>query len=250
MNFELEGRTALVTGATGDIGAACAEALAREGARVRITGRDEARLEAVRARLAAAGAPVEAVAGDLASPEFLARLVEEDSAIDVFVHAAGHRFRYAKLHTESEEDVRAMQAVDQESFVSLAKRALPSMMLRRFGRIVAVTSLGATMSGAGTPRYGAVKAALESFVRSIAIDYGRYGVTANAVAPGFTETSRLAARLNEATRAKLEGATSVKRIAAPEEIAAPVAFLCSARASYVTGVTLHVAGGAQLNNVW
>ena len=250
MDLELDGHVALVTGASGDLGAACAELLAREGARVCITGRDAARLDSVRERIAALGATVEAIAGDLSDPELVARLTPDGGEPNIFVHAAGHRFRYAKLHAESEDDARAMHEIDEESFARIAKRALPAMMLRRFGRIVAITSLGASVGGAGTPRYSAAKAALEAIVRSIAIDYGRYGITANAVAPGFTATSRFASRLTEDARARLEGATSVKRIAEPIEIAVPVAFLCSPRASYITGVTLHVAGGAQLNNLW
>ena len=251
MNLDLLGKTALVTGASGDLGAACAELLAAEGARVRVAGRREAALEALVARIRAAGGEAEAAAGDLADDAYRAALVPDDGGPDIVVHAAGHRFAYAKLHSASQEDRALSFAIEYDAFADIARRALPQMMARRFGRLVAVTSLVATAGAGGSPHYAAAKAALEGLVRVIAVDYGRYRITANAVAPGFIDTERFALRTEGGDqRERLAAATSTKRIATPREIAAPIAFLCSPLASAITGATLVVASGSQLNNLW
>jgi len=242
MKLDLEGKLALVTGATGDIGRACAEALLAEGARVRLSARDENALTAMKAE------NVDIVAGDLRDDATIERLVPDGDAPDIVVHAAGHRFRYAKLHAEEEEDVARLHDVDYEAFMKIARRAAGEMMTKRFGRFVAITSLHAQVAGPGAIRYAAMKAALEAAIRGLAVDYGRFGITANAVAPGLTRTGRFSARGADAEN--LASATSVRRIADPAEIAAPVVFLCSARASYITGATLLVTGGLHLSNTW
>jgi NAD(P)-dependent dehydrogenase (short-subunit alcohol dehydrogenase family) len=260
VDLELKGKVALVTGATGGIGRACAEMLAHEGATVRINARSEADLEAIARQIGEAGGAVEVVAGDVTDAAVHDRLLPEGREPDVFVHAAGHRFRYAKLHNADDADTAMLWRVDYDAFQRLAKRCAVPMMARRYGRIIALTSLGASTSGTGTPHYTPVKAALEGLVRALAVDYGRYGITANAVAPGFTRTGRFTERVDRQTDRppggpslappSLERATSVRRIADPMEIAAPIVFLCSPAASYVTGTTLLVSGGAHLNNVW
>lgn len=250
MDLELAGKRALVTGASQGIGAACARALAAEGAEVVLSGRDRAALTALTEELVAEGRQATCVAGDITDETVVAALVPDGAEPDIFVHAAGHRFRYARLPFEDDADAARVFAVDHGAFAAIAKRALPGMMARRFGRIVAVTSLSSLVAGAGTSRYAAAKAATEAMVRSIAIDFGRYGITANAVAPGFVATARLEGRNVEDRRAVMEGATSVKRLGSAEEIAAPVVFLASPRAAYVTGATILVTGGLHLNNAW
>jgi NAD(P)-dependent dehydrogenase (short-subunit alcohol dehydrogenase family) len=260
MDLELAGKTALVTGASGDIGAACATALAREGVRVRVTGRDEARLAALVAAITAQGGAAEAIAGDLTDAAFLAALMAGPGP-DLFVHSAGHRFALARFHAADPADAALTWKLEVEAFSALAAWALPEMMGRRFGRIVAIGSLAAHTGANGSTHYAGAKAAVEGLVRSIAAEYGRFRITANAVAPGFVETSRLGARAAGAFagalaasaddhRASLARATVVKRLARPEEIADPVAFLCSPRAAYITGVTLRIAGGADLHSLW
>ncbi len=239
MDLGLAGKTAIVTGASGDIGAACVALLAREGVRVHANGRDADRLRALDAEI---------VAGDLTDDVTIDRLASVEP--DLLIHVAGHRFGYAKLHTADLADAASVWRVDYESFARLSARCIPTMMSRRFGRVVAVTSLVARMSAAGSPTYVAVKSAIEGLVRAIAVDYGRYGITANAVAPGFVMTSRLASRMAEENRARFENATSTKRLARPEDIAAPVAFLCSRGAASITGATLAAGGGLDLNNLW
>jgi NAD(P)-dependent dehydrogenase (short-subunit alcohol dehydrogenase family) len=260
VDLELKGKVALVTGATGDIGRACAEMLASEGVTVRINARSETDLEAIAERIRETGGDVEVVAGDVTDDAMHERLVPPGREPDVFVHAAGHRFRYAKLHAADDADTEMLWRVDYDAFEKVSKRCIVPMMARRYGRLIALTSLGASTSGAGTPHYTPVKAALEGLVRALAVDYSRYGITANAVAPGFTHTGRFTERVDRQTDRppggasvappSLERATSVRRIADPVEIAAPIVFLCSPAASYVTGTTLVVSGGAHLNNLW
>jgi len=264
MDLELMGRTALVTGASGDIGAACAKALAREGAKVRVTGRNQARIDALVASLRAAGGVGEGIAGDLTDQAFLTALLATPPP-ELLIHAAGHRFTYRRFHLVAPEDAALTWKIEVEAFARLSAWALPEMMARRFGRVVAISSLVAHTGAGGSTHYTGAKAAVEGLVRGIAAEYGRFRITANTVAPSCVETSRLAARVEGGAlpaekgdaeqamaeqRLRLIGATSVKRLARPEEIADPVAFLCSPRAAYITGATLKVTGGADLNNLW
>lgn len=257
MNLELTGRTALITGAAGGIGAACAVALAREGARVRVTSRSADKLAALVAAIRADGGAADAVPGDLADPAFIAALTAT-AAPDLLIHSAGHHYTYARFHLAPPDDAARIWQIEVDAFVALARWALPEMMARRFGRVVAITSHLAHTGANGAAQHAGAKAALEGMIRGLAIEYGRFGVTANAVAPGFVDTSRMQARAGDAVdaaaaashRANLARATSVKRLARPEEVADPVAFLCSPRASYINGTTLTVAGGAGLNNLW
>ncbi len=230
-------RNALVTGASGTLGRAVVAALVADGFAVVGTGRRAAAVD---------GATY--VAGDLLDEGFRASLVREDAPPLVLVHCAGHRFTYARLHAFAQVDLAGLRAVDEDAFRDLAARCLPWMMGARFGRIVAVTSLAAQISGPGSAPYTAVKAAVEGLVRGLAVDYGRFGITANAVAPGAFEGDRLAGRGVDGAR--LAEGTALGRLARPEEIAAPIAFLCSDKASYVTGQTLVVAGGADLQARW
>src|SRR5262249_7184935 len=140
------------------------------------------------------GTGVETVAGDLCDPITIERLVPEGAEPDIVVHAAGHRFAYAKLHAEEAAEADLFGRGDYEGVAPDVRRAAPAMMARRWGRIVAVTSIAAAVAGAGSARYTSTKSAVEGLVRALAVDYGRYGITANAVAPGFVATERLISR--------------------------------------------------------
>lgn len=231
-------RRALITGASSDIGIAVAQTLMERGFSVCLAARSADRL----AELLAQGATC--ALGDLADDAYVR--ARSDGDYEALVHVAGHRFSYARYHTADEADIEALWQVDFRSFAALTKRLLPKMAAARFGRVVAVTSLAATMGSDGAAHYGAVKAALEGLVRGIAIEYGRFGVTANVVAPGIVATDRTQARASMEALAELTRNTALGRVATPREIAGPVAFLCSDDASYITGATLPVSGGMHL----
>lgn len=234
---------ALITGASSDLGHAIARAIAADW-RLVLTGRDDHRLATLARELGA-----EAIAGDLADPDFRAALTAH-RAFTGFVHAASHRFEYRRFHAALPADVAAQRAVDFDAPIDLLTRIAPEMMAARAGRIVLVSSLAAHVGGQGATLYAAHKAGLEGLVRSLAVEYGRFGVTANAVTPGFIDTSRFAARTDAPLRERLVAATALRRLATPEEVAAVIAFLMSPAASYVTGIALPVTGGLHLNNMW
>lgn len=234
---------ALVTGATSDLGHAIARALAPAWA-LTLTGRDQDRLRALAAELGA-----EAIAGDLADPAFRAALTD-GRAVNGFVHAASHRFEYRRFHIIDPSDAAAQRAVDLDAPIDLLTRLLPEMMAARHGRVVLVGSLAAQLAGQGGALYTTHKAGLEGLVRALAVEYGRFGVTANAVTPGFIATRRLESRTTDEGRARLVAATALKRLASPEEVAAAIAFLMSPAAAYITGIALPVSGGLHLNNLW
>jgi NAD(P)-dependent dehydrogenase (short-subunit alcohol dehydrogenase family) len=247
---------ALVTGATSDLGSAIARALAPDWS-LTLTGRDGARLTAIATELGA-----DAVPGDLADPAFRAALTAGvrdghgppghagHAGIRGFVHAASHRFDYQRFHAVAPDDAAAQRALDFDAPIALLTALVPEMMANRHGRIVLVSSLAAQVAGDGATLYTAHKAGLEGLVRGLAVEYGRFGVTANAVAPGPIETSRLALRTTPESRARLVAATAVRRLARPEDVAGAVAFLMSPAAAYITGITLPVTGGLHLHTRW
>ena len=232
---------ALITGASSDLGHAIARAIANDW-RLVLTGRDAHRLATLADELGA-----EAIAGDLADPGFRAALTAR-RVFTGFVHAASHRFAYRRFHAVADAD--AQRAVDFDAPIDLLTRIAPEMTAARSGRIVLVSSLAAHVGGQGATLYAAHKAGLEGLVRGLAVEYGRFGVNANAVTPGFIDTSRFAARTDAPLRERLIAATALKRLATPEEVAAVIAFLMSPAASYVTGIALPVTGGLHLNNMW
>jgi len=236
---------ALVTGASSAIGRAIVASLATAGHEVIAAARSPHSTDVL-----IDGAHL-TVTGDLASPAFVDALAAHARAATVLVHAAGHRFAYQRFVAFDAEDSRRLQAVDVDAFAALARRLIPAMMARRSGRIVAVTSLAASLGGAGAAPYAQAKAALEGLVRGLATDVGRFGVTVNAVAPGVIDTPRLDGRADAPDqKARLAQATSLKRLGTPADVAAAVRFLCSAEAGYVTGHTLVVDGGLHLANLW
>lgn len=243
-----EPRHALVTGASSDLGHAVARALAADGWSLTLTGRDPARLASIASELAAHS--VTGVTGDLTDASFRAHLFTASPTFTGFVHAASHRFEYQRFHLVAPADAALQRSLDHDAPIDLLTRALPEMVARRHGRIVLVSSLAAQVGGSGATLYAAHKAGLEGLVRGLAVEYGRFGITANAVAPGFVQTSRFAARATPEAATRLAAQTSLKRIADPSEVAAAIAFLMSPAASYITGITLPVTGGLHLNNAW
>jgi len=241
--FDLTGKTALVTGATGGIGAAIARALHGRGATVAITGRREAEL----ARLAEAlgGARVIVAPADLADPAAPAALVErieaEAGGLDILVNNAGFTRDMLALRM-GDADWNAVLEVDLTAPFRLARAALRGMMRKRYGRIISIASIVGVTGNAGQANYAAAKAGLIGMSKSLAQEVATRGITVNVVAPGFVKTAMTDA-LSEAQRAALLSRIPMQRMGTPEDVAAAVVYLASDEAGWVTGQTLHVNGG-------
>jgi len=241
--FDLTGKTALVTGATGGIGEAIAAALHRQGATVAITGRREAELARVAAALG--GARVIVAPADLADPAAPAALVEkietEAGGLDILVNNAGFTRDMLALRM-GDADWNAVLEVDLTAPFRLARAALRGMMKKRSGRIVSIASIVGVTGNAGQANYAAAKAGLIGMSKSLAQEVATRGVTVNVVAPGFVKTAMTDA-LGEAQKTALLSRIPTQRMGTPEDIAAAVVFLASAEAGWVTGQTIHVNGG-------
>lgn len=241
--FSLEGRTALVTGATGGIGEAIAKALHAQGATVALTGRREAELARVAEALG--GARVILAPADLSDPAAPAALVEkieaEAGGLDILVNNAGFTRDMLALRM-GDADWNAVLEVDLTAPFRLARAALRGMMKKRHGRIVSIASIVGVTGNAGQANYAAAKAGLIGMSKSLAQEVATRGVTVNVVAPGFVKTAMTDA-LNDAQKTMLLSRIPTQRMGTPEDIAAAVVYLASAEAGWVTGQTIHVNGG-------
>ena len=241
--FDLTGKVALVTGATGGIGAAIATALHAQGAKVAITGRREAELAALAEALG--GDRVLVAPADLADPAAPAALVETVEAglgpLDILVNNAGFTRDMLALRM-GDADWNAVLEVDLTAPFRLTRSALRGMMKRRAGRIISIASIVGVTGNAGQANYAAAKAGLIGMSKSLAQEVATRGVTVNVVAPGFVKTAMTDA-LPEAARTALLSRIPTQRMGAPEDIAAAVTYLASTEAGWVTGQTIHVNGG-------
>jgi 3-oxoacyl-[acyl-carrier protein] reductase len=233
----LEGRTALVTGASRGIGRAIAEELARAGAEVVLgyrSGKDEAE------ELAAAIGG-RAVQADVSSPDDAKRLVEEAGDVDVLVNNAGLT-RDGVLARMSDEDWRAVIETNLSSVFYTCRAVTRPMMKKRAGAIVNVSSVVGVHGNWGQSNYAASKAGIIGFTKSLARELGSRGVRANVVAPGYVKTRLTEVLPEEATQAMVAN-TPLGRVAEPHEVAGAVRFLASDDASFITGEVLLVDGG-------
>lgn len=240
--FDLNGKTALVTGASGGIGRDIALTLSRAGVTLVISGTRENVLKDVQSECVG---EVEIVTCNLSDPDSVNALVKQaESAIgplDILVANAGIT-RDQLLLRMKEEDWEAVLNVNLDSYFRLAKSALRGMMKRRFGRIIGITSVVGVTGNAGQSNYAASKAGMIGFTKSLAAEIASRGITANCIAPGFI-TSPMTDVLPDAQKEALLGAIPAGRLGTGEDIAAAVAYLASDEAAYVTGQTLHVNGG-------
>lgn len=235
----------LITGASRGIGAAIAENLGRQGYRVAGTATSDSGAQAITERFQAAGIDGRGYKLDVTSPEsieqLMAELKEADATPEVLINNAGITKDNLFLRMK-ETEWDSVIDTNLSSAYRMSKAVMKSMTRARFGRIVNVSSVVASMGNAGQANYCAAKAGLEGFTRSLAREVGSRNITVNAVAPGFIQTD-MTHDLPEATRETLLKQVPLGRLGDPNEIAAAVAFLVSDQASYITGETLHVNGG-------
>ena len=239
----LNGDIALVTGATRGIGAAIADRLSRDGARVigtATTADGAARINENLAARGGRGAVLDVVKQD-SIEALLADIEAKEGAVGILCNNAGIT-RDTLLLRMKEEDWAAVIDTNLASVFRLSKAVLRGMMKARKGRIVSITSVVGLTGNPGQANYAAAKAGIIGFTKSLAREVGSRGITVNAVAPGFIDTDMTRA-LGEAQRAALNAQIPLGRLGQPADIAAAVAFLCSPDGAYITGETLHVNGG-------
>jgi 3-oxoacyl-[acyl-carrier protein] reductase len=240
--FSLEGKTALVTGATGGIGGSIARALHAQGATVTISGTRQEKLDELKAEL---GERVHATACNLSDGEAVDALpkqaAEAMGGLDILVANAGIT-KDGLLMRMKDEDWEQVLKVNLESYFRLSRAALRGMMKARHGRIIGITSVVGVMGNPGQANYCASKAGMIGFTKSLAQEVAARGVTANCVAPGFI-ASPMTDALNDDQRAAILSKIPMNDLGSGDDIAAAVVYLASAEARYVTGQTLHVNGG-------
>ncbi|MGN7868108.1 3-oxoacyl-ACP reductase FabG [Paracoccus sp. 22332] len=240
--FDLTGRTALVTGASGGIGGAIAQALHAAGATVALSGTREGPLQDLAAAL---GERAHVVPANLSDAEAAAGLVRDAAAamgsVDILVNNAGIT-RDNLFMRMSDEEWSQVLDVNLTSVFRLSRAALRGMMKARWGRIVNITSVVGATGNPGQGNYAAAKAGLVGMSKSLAYEVASRGITVNCVAPGFIATA-MTDSLTDDQKGKILSQIPAGRMGVPQEIAAAVLYLASPEAGYVTGATLHVNGG-------
>ncbi|CBS86960.1 3-oxoacyl-[acyl-carrier-protein] reductase [Azospirillum lipoferum] len=240
--FDLTGKSALVTGASGGIGASIARALHAQGAAVALSGTRVAPLEALAAEL---GERAFVVPGNLSEAAATEQLFKDAEAalgkIDILVNNAGLTRDQIAMRLK-DEDWQSVIDVNLTAAFRLSRAAMRGMMKRRWGRIVNITSVVGVTGNPGQANYAASKAGLIGMSKSLAAELASRSITVNCVAPGFIATAMTDA-LNDEQKQKLLPVIPAGRMGQPEEIAAGVVYLASEEAAYVTGQTLHINGG-------
>jgi 3-oxoacyl-[acyl-carrier protein] reductase len=240
--FDLSGKTALVTGASGGIGGAIAKALKGAGAKIALTGTRTEALDKLRAELGEGAFTIPADLADPAAAERLVKAAEEQGGhVDILVNNAGLTRDQLLLRMKDEDWAKVIE-LDLTAGFRLARTALRGMMKRRWGRIIAITSIVGSTGNPGQANYAAAKAGMTGFSKALAAEVASRGITVNCVAPGFIGTAMTEA-LGQEQRDRLATSIPMGRIGTPDEVAACVLFLASDEARYVTGQSLHVNGG-------
>jgi len=240
--FDLTGKRALVTGASGGIGGAIARALHAQGADVALSGTRVDALEAVAGTL---GARAHVTPADLSSAEGAAKLIEDAEAamggVDILINNAGLTRDQLAMRMK-DEDWQTVLDVNLTAAFRLSRACLRGMMKARAGRIIGITSVVGTTGNAGQTNYAASKAGMIGMSKSLAQEVASRGITVNCVAPGFIETA-MTDVLSDDIKTKLLAGIPAGRLGNVDDIASACVYLASDEASYVTGQTLHVNGG-------
>ena len=241
--FNLTGKTALITGATGGIGGSIARALHAQGATVVLSGTREAVLQDLAKELGERAFAAAANLSDAESVDGLIARAEEaaGSPLDILVANAGIT-KDGLLMRMKDEDFQEVIKINLESYFRLSRAAMKGMMKRRSGRIIGITSVVGVTGNPGQTNYSASKAGMIGFSKSLAQEVGSRGITVNTIAPGFI-ASPMTDALNDSQREAILGKIPSGRLGTGDEIAAAAVYLASDEAAYVTGQTLHVNGG-------
>jgi 3-oxoacyl-[acyl-carrier protein] reductase len=240
--FDLTGKTALVTGATGGIGAAVARALHAQGAAVAISGTRRDVLDALATEL---GSRVHVLPCDLADKDAVEKLVpsaeEKMEKLDILVANAGVTKDNLFVQLK-DEDWDQVIAINLTATFRLTRAAVKTMMRRRFGRVIGISSIVGVTGNPGQGNYTASKAGMIGMMKSVAAEYAKRNVTANCIAPGFIATP-MTDKLNEKQREAILGRVPAGKLGTPADVAAAAVYLASDEAGYITGQTLHINGG-------
>lgn len=240
--FNLSGKTALVTGATGGIGAAIAKALASQGATVAISGRNEEKLQALKNGSIENAVILPAdLSKDGATDDLIKRAEEALGQIDILVNNAGLTKDGLSMRMK-DEDWQQVLDVNLSAPFKLARAVQRGMMKRRYGRIINIASVVGVTGNPGQCNYVASKAGMIGWSKSMAAEVASRGITVNCIAPGFIATAMTDA-LTDDQKEKINSTIPMAKMGTSEDIAAAAAFLASEEANYVTGTTMHVNGG-------
>ncbi len=240
--FDLTGKSALITGASGGIGGEIARVLHGAGATVGLSGTRVAPLEALALELGARAHVLPCNLGDGAAVDALPKQAAEAmGAVDILVNNAGIT-RDQIFMRMSDDEWQSVIDVNLTSTMRLCRGVMRPMMKARWGRIVNISSIVGATGNPGQVNYAASKAGMVGMTKSIAAEVASRGITANAVAPGFIATA-MTEKLTDDQKARINAQIPAARMGSPEEIAAAVLYLASPEAAYVTGTTLHVNGG-------
>ena len=240
--IDLKGKKVLLTEASGGLGKAIAIELAKNGADVCLTGRNQIELEDLQKTI---GGKTEIVLSDLSNSIGITDLAntaqEKMGQIDILINNAGIT-RDNLFMRMSDDDWNDVMNINLNSIFKLTKLLIKGMIKRRFGRIINITSVIGVAGGAGQSNYSASKAGIIALSKSLAQEVGSRSVTVNSIAPGFIETN-MTAGLNDDRKEQILESISMGRLGKPEDISGAVCFLASDKASYITGQTLHINGG-------
>ncbi len=240
--FDLAGKKALVTGASGGIGGAIATILHRQGAEVGLSGTKLPALEALARSLGGRAHVLPADLAEAGGADALAKAADAAlGQVDILVNNAGLTRDMLAVRMK-DEDWQAVIDVNLTAAFRLTRALLMGMMRRRWGRVIGITSIVGVTGNPGQANYAASKAGMIGMSKALAAEVASRGITVNCVAPGFIATAMTGA-LTEAQKAQLLARVPMGRLGASEDVAAAVLYLASAEASYVTGQTLHVNGG-------
>lgn len=240
--FDLQGKCALVTGATGGIGGAVAKALHAQGARVALSGTRAEKLDALAGELGDRAFVAPCNLADLDAVDALPKQASEAmGGLDIVISNAGITRDNLMMMMKPEAWDEVIK-VNLTAYFRLAKAALRGLTRQRYGRIIAITSVVGVTGNPGQANYAASKAGIIGMTKSLAAEIASRNITVNCIAPGFIATAMTDA-LNEPQRAAILGRIPAGRMGAPEDIAAAAVYLASQEAGYVTGQTLHVNGG-------